>query len=195
MCVQLTIFASNRCGYLSRNELRGLLSLSRLPAVKGDPHCQPPSLHPLSNQSATSSILSWHLSISALPVLAYLLNWCFHLALLASPLSLLSQCWKCITYCDTAPTEPQHQFPQYIACLQTLDLTNLPSRVANTMILLPSFCQDQGTARYKDTADFHFWYQYCWNRRSFYNQKGFYHHCTLCISLFFFLSLGRNNST
>lgn len=50
MCVQLTIFASNRCGYLSRNELRGLLSLSRLPAVKGDPPSLPATISPSSIQ-------------------------------------------------------------------------------------------------------------------------------------------------
>lgn len=58
VCVQFTTFAYNRCRYLSRNGLIGLLSLGCLLQWKATlHHGQSPSLHPLTKWSAGCSML------------------------------------------------------------------------------------------------------------------------------------------
>lgn len=183
VCVQFTTFAFNRCKYLSRNGLIGLLSLGCLLQRKATlHHGQSPSLHPPTKWSAGRSMLPdtgpsllCHCQVTFWTgVVRQLFS--------ASPLSLSFLYSTC-----NMLLQDHHLSFSVASHLHQLWACHPASRATNTMILLPVGCQSQGVppsastlltflfGRLSSAVD-------TGTRKSFYGNKGFHCHCSSCKS-------------
>lgn len=150
------------------------------------------SLHFSILQPTEVQHVAWCLSISAVPLLGYFLNWCFQEAVFSFLIITVTPVFK--TYHATVT---QHPILLPSSSLSSEPATLL-SRRANIAILLPAGGQGTGVLLGPSTL-LPFLFRSLRSavdtgtRRSFYSNKGFYCPCSLCASLS--LTTGENHST